>query len=169
MFKIRYLVFLSAVLLLLTGCSPKDDFDDYEIVEYPPVENVSAKTEFDEYDGDTESIVVFITNDRDERFLFDYYISLQKDVDGVWRPIRIIKEVYDLVARYMSERSTMPLEFGLKEYVKLPLLPGRYRIWVGNERERLPAEFTIKQHHGSGAIPLQILLSKWMQKNSVYS
>lgn len=144
MSKIKHLFFLCTVFFLLTGCSPKDDFDDYEIVEYPSVENVSAKTEFDEYDGDTESIVVFITNDRDERFPYGYYISLQKYVDGEWRPIRIIKEEYDLLARYMSERSTMPLEFDLKEYVKPPLLPGRYRIWVGNERERLPAEFTIK-------------------------
>ncbi|MBD5384461.1 MAG: hypothetical protein HDR72_05635 [Ruminococcaceae bacterium] len=143
MSKIKYLVFLCTVLLLLTGCSPKDDFADYEVVEYPPVENVSAKTEFDEYDRDMDHITVLLTNDRDERFSFNYFISLQKDVDGEWRPIRIIKEEYDLLARYMPERSTMPLYLDLEEYVKLPLLPGRYRIWVGGS-EKVPAEFTIK-------------------------
>ena len=143
MFKNKYLGFLFAVLLLLTGCSPKDDFADYEFVEYPPVENVSAKTEFDEYDRDMDYITVLLTNDRDERFSFNYFISLQKDVDGEWRSIRIIKEVYDLLANYMPEHSTIPLYFDLEEYVKFPLQPGRYRIWVGGS-EKVPAEFTIK-------------------------
>ncbi|MDE7362326.1 MAG: hypothetical protein K2N38_10380 [Oscillospiraceae bacterium] len=144
MFKRKFAAVLLAALLLLTGCAPKDDFDDYEFVEYPPVENVSARTEFEEYDGDVELISVLVTNDRDERFSFGYHISLQKDVDGEWRPIRIIKEEYDLLARYMPEHCTLPLRFDLNKYVKLPLLPGRYRIWVGNEIEKVPAEFTIK-------------------------
>lgn len=39
------------VLLVLTGCAAKDDFDDYSVTENPPADYLSAETEFSEYDG----------------------------------------------------------------------------------------------------------------------
>jgi len=141
--KKLYVIMICTVLMLLTGCSPQDDFADYKF-EFPPVENVSARTEFDEYDTDVKEISVELTNGRDELFSFDYCMFLQKYVDGEWRWIRIIKEEWDLLDPYMPEHSTGGCTFDLKEFVKLPLLPGRYRIWVGGSDGRVPAEFTIK-------------------------
>ena len=152
MLKIKCASILCAVLLLLTGCAAKDedslaDYDDladYSVTEFPPVKFLSAKTEFAEYDGNTQKIWVFLTNDRDEDFLFDYNWHLEKAVDGEWRAIRFIKEkAYTLEAHYMP-RGTVSIGCDLKEYVKLPLLPGHYRLWVGGESERVPAELTIK-------------------------
>lgn len=146
MFKIKRAAILLTAFLLLTGCAPKDDLADYELVEYPPIENVTARTEFDEYDGDVEEITVFITNDRDQRYYYDKFFQLQKNVDGEWKLIRSIREEYfsDLLGIYIPERYFTSINIKLKDDVKLPLLPGRYRIWVGGGGERVPAEFTIK-------------------------
>lgn len=76
----RFFVLFCAVLLLFTGCvsEPEDDFADYEWVEPPPVEGVTAQTEFAEYDGNIETIGILFANNRDQRFGFDWTFRLQK-------------------------------------------------------------------------------------------
>lgn len=155
MLKLKCASVLCAVLLLLTGCAAKDedeisvfsdydDFDDYSVTEYPPVEYLSAETEFAEYDGNVEKIWVGLTNDRDEYFHYDLNWQLEKEVDGEWRAIRFIGErVGDLVDRSIP-RGTAPIGCELKDNVKQPLLPGHYRIWVGGGSERVSAEFDVK-------------------------
>lgn len=152
MLKTKCASILCAALLLLTGCAAKDedsladydDFADYSVTEFLPVEFLSAETEFAEYDGNVEMIVVFLSNTADEEFHFDEWWRLEKEVNGEWKAIRFIKNLeLDLLDRIMS-RGTMDIWCNLKEHVKLPLLPGHYRIWVGGDDERVPAEFTIK-------------------------
>lgn len=144
MLKIKFVSALCAAFLLLTGCAAKDDFADYSVTEYPPVEYLSAETEFAEYDGNVEKIWVFLTNHRDEAFHYDYWWRLEKEVDGEWRAIRFIKErEFDCLDRSMK-RYTEHILCNLKDNVKQPLLPGHYRVWVGGGRERVPAEFTVK-------------------------
>ncbi|MDE6728115.1 MAG: hypothetical protein K2J80_09295 [Oscillospiraceae bacterium] len=152
MLKTKCALILCAVLLLLTGCAAKDedsladydDFADYSVTEFPPVEFLSAETEFAEYDGNVEKIYVILTNAIDEDFHFDYWWRLEKEVDGEWKAIRFIKNrEFDLLDRSIK-RGTITIACVFKEYVKQPLLPGHYRIWVGGDDERVPAEFTIK-------------------------
>lgn len=143
MLKIKFFAVMCAALLLLTGCAPKDDFADYETVEYHPVENVSAATEFEEYDGNAESIAVLLSNNSDNQFELSDSIALEKNVDGEWRAIRIIKKEYTLIYHAVSAHTEEWKRFELKDYVELPLLPGQYRIWVGGGN-KVPAEFTIK-------------------------
>lgn len=144
MLKRKCMLALCAALLLTTGCAAKDDFADYSVTEYPPVEYLSAETELAEYDGNIEKIRVVLTNDRDEYFHYDLDWQLEKEVDGEWRAIRFIKErVHDLLDRSMP-RGTVSIGCELKNNVKQPLLSGHYRIWVGGDNQRAPAEFTIK-------------------------
>ena len=128
MFKIRYTLVMFAVLLLLTGCSPKDDFDDYDHAELRPSENVAAVTEFEEYDGNIESITVFITNDSDKRFPLNGNFRLQKKVNDEWKAIKRYYDPESLISdgtnREMLEHSEGAVCIDLKEHVKLPLLPG---------------------------------------------
>lgn len=143
--RIKYISLVFAVLLLfITGCAAKDDLDDRSVTEYPPVEYLSAETEFAEYDGNAEKIWVFLTNHRDEEFHFDYGWQLEKEVNGEWRAIRFIRQrEFDLLDRRMP-RGTTSIGCELKDNVKQPLLPGHYRLWVGGGSERVSAEFTIK-------------------------
>ena len=83
---------MCVALLLITGCSPKDDFDDHDHAELRPCENVAAVTEFEEYDGNIESITVFITNSSDKRFPLNDNFRLQKKVNDEWKAI---KRYYD--------------------------------------------------------------------------
>lgn len=145
MLKIKFAAVICAFLLLLTGCARKDDFDDRPVIDYPPIEYLSAKTEFTEYDGNIEKIWVFLTNDRDKRFGFDYRWWLEKEADGEWRAIRFIADqAFSFYAYYMP-RGTISIRCELKDHVKQPLLPGHYRLWVGGEGARVPAEFTVKE------------------------
>ncbi|MDE6732781.1 MAG: hypothetical protein K2J77_07905 [Oscillospiraceae bacterium] len=144
MLKIKLAVVLCALLLLIAGCAAKDDFADYSVTEHPQIEYLSAETEFAEYDGNAEAIYVFLTNDRDEYFHFDYYWWLEKEVDGEWRAIRFIQDrALDLVD-YSMPRGTVSIWCELKDNVKQPLLPGHYRLWVGGDHGRVSAEFDVK-------------------------
>ena len=142
MFKIRYTLVMFAVLLLLTGCSPKDDFDDYDHAELRPSENVAAVTEFEEYDGNIESITVFITNGSDKRFPLNGNFRLQKKVNDEWKAIKRYYDPESLISdgtnREMLEHSEGAVCIDLKEHVKLPLLPGQYRIGVAPKRANCP-------------------------------
>lgn len=95
--------------VMLTGCSPKDDFDDHDHAVLQPCKNVAAVTEFEEYDGNIESITVFITNDSDKRFPLNGNFRLQKKVNDEWKAIKIYYDSESLISdgmnREMSERS----------------------------------------------------------------
>lgn len=137
---------LAALLLFMTGCAAKDDFAGHFAANYLPIEYLSAETEFAEYDGNAETVWVFLTNHRDEEFHFDYGWQLEKEVNGKWRAIRFIgpKREDDLLDRRMPPHDTTAIMCELKDNVKQPLLPGHYRLWVGRVNERVSAEFTIK-------------------------
>lgn len=149
MYKIRTAAFALLTAVMLTGCAPKDDLADYEFVEPPAVEGVTAQTEFSEYDGNTEVIYVTVTNDRDERLSFNNSFYLQKLVGDEWKPINVGGD-FPLLDRTMPAHAAGKVSVTLKDHVKLPLLPGQYRIWVGSgdgtyENDILvPAEFTVK-------------------------
>lgn len=138
-------IILAALALLtavtLTGCAPKDDFADYEFVEPPAVEGVTAQTEFSEYDGNTEVIYVMAANDSDERFPFGDLFYLQKLVGDEWKPIRVGGDSLCLDMA-MPAHTSGKISVKLKDHVKLPLLPGQYRVWVGIS-EKVSAEFTV--------------------------
>lgn len=142
--KLKFAALLLAVLLLLTGCAPKDDFADYEFVEPPAIAGVTAQTEFSEYDGKSEHIIVNVTNDSNEYLdiSFDYF-SLQKDVDGIWRPISKYNNISSLMGFVCPPHTSRPARVILKDHVKQPLLPGHYRVWVGGENWDVSAEFNI--------------------------
>lgn len=161
MFKRKFSSVLLASLLLLTGCAPKDDsadyelddFADYEVKELLLSEEVTAKTEFSEYDGNTEMIKVTIANDTDHRLNMWDGFRLEKEVDGEWKAIKryydkTVENVLLPLPSQMPERCTYTFEYELKDNIKLPLLPGQYRIWVcgvsGTDNEAVSAEFTIK-------------------------
>lgn len=137
----RFFALLCAALLLLTGCAPErmDDFDDRELVAPLPVEGLTAQTEFSEYDGKVEKIYVIVNNDRDDMFCYGEYFRLQKNVDGEWRDIKI-DGYFNALALIVQPRSESSVPVFLKKHVKLPLLPGHYRIWI----EQVSAEFDVK-------------------------
>lgn len=135
-----------AFAMLLTGCAsaPVDDFADYEFVEPPTLEGVTAQAELTEYDGNTEKIIIMLTNDRDERFFFGESFVLQKRDNDKWRPLKIDGIIRD-VSYAVLPRSAGAISVLLKDHVKLPLLPGQYRMWIGSmDDEKVSAEFTVK-------------------------
>lgn len=140
----RFFALLCAALLLLTGCvpEPEDDFADYEFVEPPAVEGVTVRTELAEYNGNIEGIDVIVTNDRDERFFFGDSFTLQKSDNGSWRSIKTEGIIKDYSAAVLP-RSPGRISVNLKDHIKLPLLPGHYRVWVG-DYEKVSAEFDVK-------------------------
>ena len=144
MLKIKFLAVLCALLLLLTGCAAKDDFADYSVIEYSSVEYLSAETEFSEYDGSAENIWVYLDNNSDKEFHYDYWWKLEKKSNGEWKAIRFIKSIELDLADRSSGRGIIAIPCDLKDHVKQPLLPGHYRLWVGGEGNRVSAEFDIK-------------------------
>lgn len=144
----RFFVLFCAALLLLTGCvsEPKDDFADYEWVEPPAVEGVTAQTEFAEYDRNLKDLRVIVTNDSDEEFEYDSRIFyLNKKVGDQWKPININGSHYPInLGEHVSPHSIGEIRLReIEDHFKLPLLPGHYRIWVG-DGEQVSAEFDVK-------------------------
>lgn len=150
MCRLKFTALVCALLtaVMLTGC---DDFDYYEFIDYLPVENVTARTEFPEYSGDVEKITVIVNNDRDVKFACgsDQPFCIQKWSNEKWRPIKS-GGAYHPTANFLYEHSESKVNVVLKDHVRLPLLPGRYRVWVGSFEgdyeyiEAVPAEFTVK-------------------------
>jgi len=151
---------LSAVFVLaviLTGCSSKtDDFVDFDKAgismpdEPEAAKAVEATTEFPEYDGDVDEIVLLIANNSDEDFEFGEYYILQKLDEGEWKYINVFGVFLPLGISYPPSHSSHRT-IKLTEHIKQPLLPGRYRIGIGNIDVGLGihgtvafAEFTIK-------------------------
>lgn len=152
MLKIKLIAALCAVImLLLAGCSkgedaPTDDFREGSVAELPIAEHLSAKTEFNEYDGNVEKIFITITNDSDKEFPYDNWWRLEKEADGEWRTIKLTEDIYVLDFNVsIPAHSTQTVGYELKGHIKQPLLSGHYRLWVGGEKGRVPAEFTIKE------------------------
>lgn len=149
MFKIKYMAFLCAALLLLTGCARRDDFGDGFASEFTPAEAVTAKTEFPEYDGNVEEIKLIITNDGSEEWDYNVVFHLEKyDEDmGGWRNIKFSdKMTWTLLACGISPSETVTVPIPLKGNYKQPLLPGQYRVVKhgSNYNEAISAEFKIK-------------------------
>lgn len=148
MIKIKLAAVLFVVLLLLTGCTHKDDFADYVFSDYPPIENITAETEFSEYDGNTAVINVTVTNDSDNAFRYGDKYYLQKFADDEWKSIStggfMVQAV--LLNKEISEHSVGSIEVKLEDHINFPLLSGKYRVWVGYEEdeEYVSAEFTVK-------------------------
>lgn len=147
-----FMLVCTLILLLLTGCAQtlKDDFaEGYEYFTPPTVEGVTAQTEFAEYDGNTEVIYVTVINDTDEIFPVNEFFLLDKKVGDEWRRIRTEGFVYGF-ARKWEPHTTETFPIKLKDFTKLPLLPGHYRVWVGDLEtdieyiQAVPAEFDVK-------------------------
>ncbi len=139
------------VTILLTGCAgKKDNFISVDRQQPVIAENVEMTTEFTEYDGDTERIRVKLRNNRSEDFSYGAYFFLQKLDGDEWRYLGVSGN-FNLLLYSVPPGWDGWESFQLKEHVKLPLLPGRYRIgwWSettedGSIRPTPVAEFTVK-------------------------
>ncbi len=144
------------VTILLTGCAgKKDNFikDNFISVDrQQPViaENVEMTTEFPEYDGNTEIIYAPLKNNGNEDFTHGSYYFLQKLDGDDWRYLGVSGN-FNLLQAVIKPGEDALGRFQLKDHVKLPLLPGRYRIGWWSEAtedgsiEPTPvAEFTVK-------------------------
>ncbi len=152
--KIKLAASVCALLaaVMLTGCDnsrPKKFYSDADIPEQVIADDVTASTEFPEYDGDVERINVTIVNDGDTDFSFGKQYSLQKMEDGEWRYI-VVSGAFTLLEYSCKASETNDHTFDLKDHVKLPLPSGSYRIGIGfsphpNEFARIAyAEFSVK-------------------------
>lgn len=143
-------MFLCAVMLMTVGCKENKEKDDFIDTEFPQpviVENVVMETEFAEYDGNTERIRVKLRNDRDEDFTHGAYFFVQKLDGDEWRYLGVSGNFSTVTCSIPSGWDGWEF-FQLKDHVKQPLLPGKYRIGYSSfGHEELPtpvAEFTVK-------------------------
>ncbi len=140
---------LCAAMLMAVGCKPevKDDFIDTEFPQPTIIEGVVMETELAEYDGNTERIRVKLRNDRDEDFTHGAYFFVQKLDGDEWRYLGVSGNFSTVTCSIPSGWDGWEF-FQLKDHVKQPLLPGKYRIgYSGIGDEDLPtpiAEFTVK-------------------------
>ncbi len=152
--KMKLAVTVCALLaaVMLSGCNkyrPKTFYWDADIPEQVISEDVTAKTEFPEYDRRVKKIKVIATNNGDEDFFFGERYSLQKLEDGEWKYI-FVGGIFPAIGRIFPASETSDHTFSLEDHVKLPLPSGSYRIGVGftaspNEHNRIAyAEFTVK-------------------------
>lgn len=139
--KLKSVLTATAICVLsfaLSGCTEKSDdyfeFSDLGISEpdEPEVaEDVVMTTEFPEYDGNVDKIVLSITNNSDKDFQFNDYYVLQKLDEGEWKYIKVFGKFTLLAGSYHPSLSA-PLTIRFKDHIKQPLLPGQYRIGVGS-------------------------------------
>ncbi|MDE7362325.1 MAG: hypothetical protein K2N38_10375 [Oscillospiraceae bacterium] len=158
--KFKSILTATAICVLsfaLSSCTEKSDdyfeFSDLGISEpnEPEVaEDVVMTTEFPEYDGNVDKIVLSVTNNSDEDFGFSDYYVLQKLDEGEWKYIKVFGQ-FTLLAGSHPPSLSAPLTIKLKDHIKQPLLPGQYRIGVGSINLDLSfngalayAEFTVK-------------------------
>lgn len=158
--KIKGIVTAAAICVMsftLPGCSQRSDnfidFAKYDISmpDGPEIaQGIEMTTEFPEYDGNVDEIVLLITNNSDEDFEFGKYYILQKLDEGEWKYIWVFGQFTLLTFIYPPSLSTTRT-IKLKDHIEQPLLPGRYRIGIGDIEMDLSirgalafAEFTIK-------------------------
>lgn len=158
--KLKKIIILTAICIMqltLPGCAEKEDnfvdFDKFDLSEpdEPEIaENIEITTEFSEYDGDVDEIVLSITNNSDEDFGYGKYYILQKLDEGEWKYIWVFGK-FTLLAYICPPFFTATPTIELKDHIEQPLLPGRYRIGIGDieldysiNGKLAYAEFTIK-------------------------
>ncbi len=138
--------------VMLSGCNkyrPKKFYSDAVVPEQVISEDVTAKTEFPEYDRHVKKIKVIATNNGDTDFFFGEQYSLQKLEDGEWKYI-VVGGIFPAIGRIFPASETSDHTFSLEDHVKLPLPSGSYRIGVGFEPYPMEfdrivyAEFTVK-------------------------
>lgn len=138
--------------MMLAGCDDsrsKKFFSDLDYPEQVISEDVTAKTEFPEYDRDVKKIKVIAANNGDMEFVFGEQYTLQKMEDGEWKYIAV-QGRFTAIERVFPASKTSDYTVNLEGHVKLPLLPGSYRIGLGfdpypNEYSRIVyADFTVK-------------------------
>ncbi len=140
-------IMVCAAVFTLSSCKStvKDDFYEDDLPQPTISEIPEMTTEFTEYDGNTEKISVTITNNSNKNFNHGEQFFLQK-LDDEWRYIKC-QGPWNLANYMIKPSQDVITTFDLKEHVRLPLLPGLYRIGFYEDKgESTPvAEFTIKE------------------------
>lgn len=144
-------VVLCGAVLTAVGCNKAESTDNFIKYDYPQLrisEDVVMETEFPEYDGSTEIIYATIKNNGDSDFYYGAHFVLQKLDGEEWRYI-VVKGMFRGWASLIPpSQEHEKVSFELKDHVKLPLLPGRYRIGFPTDQEgdqpTPVAEFTVK-------------------------
>lgn len=142
-----YIAVFGAVMMS-AGCisKAKDDFLETDQPQPVIAENIVMETEFPEYDGNAEKIRVKLQNNNDEDFSYGKYFFLQKLDGEEWHHIGVSGNFSSLL--YSIPPSWDGWEFfELKDHVKQPLLPGKYRVGFWGDEGHRPtpvAEFTVK-------------------------
>lgn len=144
-------VALCGAILTSVGCSKAEPTDNFVEDDFPQPrisEDVVMETEFPEYDGDTEEIFATIKNNGDCDFGYGERFVLQKLDGEEWRYIATYGMFKMIAVSIPPSQEHEKVRFDLQEHVKLPLLPGRYRIGFPTDYEfEQPtpiAEFTVK-------------------------
>lgn len=138
--------------VMLSGCNkdrPKKFYSDADFPEQVISEDVTAKTEFSEYDRQVKEIKVIVANNGDTDFYFGEHYSLQKLEDGEWKYI-VVGGNFNFTLCGFPASETSDYTVNLDGHVKLPLPSGSYRIGLGfepypEEYDRIVyAEFSVK-------------------------
>ncbi len=157
---VKYIIVTAMCVMsfALTGCSQRqDDFIDFETIDLsepgePKIaEDVVLTTEFPEYEGNVDEIVLMITNNSDKEFSFGREFVLQKLDEGEWKYIQVFG-IFTMLSFAYRPTDSGPFTIKLKDHIDQPLLPGCYRIGIGEVNlldfsfpgEMAFAEFTIK-------------------------
>lgn len=153
----RIKLFLSICVLvtvtMLSGCGKNESEDIFATASLPVLkisEDVTATTEFPEYNSDTEEIIIYLVNSGESDFELSDHFRMQKMENDKWRDLAVegIFGLYSLAVPAGDEDYRYRVV--LKDHVQLPLPPGEYRIGVGDQlyitEDYLIAytEFTIK-------------------------
>lgn len=142
-------VTLCAAVMTSVGCktTPKDNYVTGDYSQPIIAENITMETEFSEYDGSTEVIRATIVNNSDKEFGYGALFFLQKLDGEEWRFI-VVQGLFQAWAGAVSPSKDCKVRFELKDHVKLPLLPGTYRVGFPTGYEGASptpvAEFTVK-------------------------
>lgn len=149
--RIISFVMLFGAVLTAVGCGkaePTDNFVAYYVPQPRIAEDVVMETEFPEYDGSTEIIYATIKNNSDSDYGYGERFDLQKLDGEEWRYIGVFG-MFKAWGGLIPPSQDCVVRFELKDHVKLPLLPGKYRIGFPsdqeyNEEPTPVAEFTVK-------------------------
>lgn len=136
--KVITSVTLCAAVMTSAGCKTvqKDNYVTGDYLQPIIAENITMETEFSEYDGNTEVIRATVVNNSDKEFGYGAHFFLQKLDGEEWRFI-VVQGLFQAWAGAVPPSEDCIVHFEIKDHVKLPLLPGTYRIGLGlNEGEK---------------------------------